>query len=124
MESDERTAFMRTVSIYTTWLELPLGAFSVGLEVQQPKQSSREDFTRWQAGQDGAKAGLDGTPREANPHIGGSKEHQAWDTRWSRSFNSQQNKRATVMAKKARNGASRTTGKMAAAGEGLPSALN
>jgi len=126
MESDERSTFLVKLETYSKWIDLPLGAFSAGIEIQQPKAAAREDFTRWQAGQDGHKAGVEGVPREGNPHRGGSAEHVEWDKRWSVGFKIAQKKLATAMAKKAGQGAaaSRTTGKMAAAGEGLASQLN
>lgn len=126
METDERDSFLAKVETYCKWLELPLGAFSAGLQPPEPKASSRESFARWQAGQDGYKAGLDGAPKEANPNRAGSADHVEWAKKWKTGFDANQRKIAASMAKKARASAkdSGASGKMAAAGEGLPSQLN
>ena len=132
MEDDERQSFLAKVETYCSWLKLPLGAFSAGIKVEEPKESSREAFARWQAGQDGHKAGLEGAPKDANPHRNGSPLFAEWAKKWKIGFDANQRKIAAKMKNgtgaprkgaNAPNGGA-VSGKMAAAGEGLPSALN
>jgi len=130
METDERHVFLAKVETYCKWLELPLGAFSAGIAVQEPKEATRQDFRKWQAGEDGYMAGLNGAPKEANPHRPKTPEATQWDKRWDSGFRLNQKKEAGKMAKAARAGrkppgnGGAVTGKMAAAGEGLTSSIN
>ena len=131
LEDDERQSFLSKVETYCGWLKLPLGAFSAGITIEEPKASSREAFSRWQAGQDGHESGLNGAPKEANPHRNGSPEAQEWAKKWKVGFDANQRKIAAKMAKGTgapRKGANKpsaaVTGKMAAAGEGLPQSIN
>jgi hypothetical protein len=133
MDEDKRPGFIHKIVTYSQWIEMPLGAFSVGIQAPEPKEASRTDFKRWQAGEDGHKQGLGGGPRESNPHRPGSEEHQAWDRRWNVGFKLNQKKLAGQLAR----GASRKkeaaaaetenvtrlpAGKMAGAGEGIEAA--
>jgi hypothetical protein len=135
MDEDQRPGFLKMAVMYCQWLELPLGAFSLGIQAPAPKETSRTDFKRWQAGEDGHKHAMGGGGREANPHRPGSEEHQAWDRKWNVGFKLHQKKLAGQMArgasrKKAEAGeageADNVTrlpaGKMAAAGEGQEAA--
>lgn len=127
MDEDQRERRINLTSRYLDWVGLPLGAWALnGKVVDQPNESKREEFAIWQAGKDGYAAGLSGSKREANPHHGGSKIYQEWDKKWNAGFKANQQKEATAMSKAARRSAkgAGVSGKMAAAGEGLPAALN
>jgi ribosome modulation factor len=130
MDEDQRETRMRLTSGYCDWIGLPLGAWALSGKavVEEPKDSSREEFSRWQAGKEGYAAGLAGAPKENNPHRAGSFQHVEWAKKWKPGFDANQKKIATQMAKGARRSAKKAdgaiSGKMAAAGEGLPAALN
>ena len=127
MDEDQRETRMRLTHTLCDWVGLPLGRYAANHKVvDQPNESKREEFALWQAGKEGYAAGLSGSKKEANPHHGGSKIYQEWDRKWNAGFKANQQKEATAMSKAARRSAkgSGVSGKMAAAGEGLPAALN
>ncbi|HTB46278.1 MAG TPA: hypothetical protein VK741_21835 [Acetobacteraceae bacterium] len=101
MESDERLLFLRKLMVYCQWIDSPLGAFAEGLSPPEPKGKTRDEFTVWQAGQDGLTAGRAGHTRESNPHKPGSAAHVAWDRKWASGFKTSQKKLAGHLAKNA-----------------------
>lgn len=102
MEDDERAAFLTKLETYSKWISLPLGAFSAGITVQEPKNTAMAEFHAWQAGQEGYSAGVGGHPRANNPYKQGSREFVAWDKRWKPGFDVNQKKEAARMMKAAR----------------------
>lgn len=100
-EPDERMLLLRKLTVYCQWIGSPLGAFAEGLEAPEPKAKNRDDFNEWQAGQDGYTAGKAGHLRESNPHVGGSREHAAWDRKWKGGFALNQKKLAGQLKKNA-----------------------
>jgi hypothetical protein len=108
MDDDEVSIFIHKLRMYSGWLKMPLGAYQAGLEVPAPKASSQADFEKWQAGQDGHKAGLDGSPRDANPYPQGTEKFVAWDKKWPAGFKQNQRKEADKMIRGTGGARSRT----------------
>jgi hypothetical protein len=107
MDTDERELFLRKMVVYFQWLDMPLGAFAEGIKAPAPKDSAREQFGVWQAGQDGLTAGKAGRKREDNPHRAGTEVHVSWDKAWARGFKNSQKKLAGDLAKNAGRGKGR-----------------
>ena len=99
MDEDEAELFINTAKMYASWLKMPLGAWSAGIEVTPPRASNQADFEKWQAGQEGQKAGLNGAQREHNPYPAGTEKHVAWDKKWAGGFRLNQRKLADKMVK-------------------------
>jgi ribosome modulation factor len=99
LDEGDRIIFMSKLDTYARWISLPLGAFSMGLPAPEVRTSARDDFDVWQAGQEGHRAGLNGTQREANPYQSGTAKYQSWDKRWNAGFKTQQRKVASDMVR-------------------------
>jgi hypothetical protein len=101
LEPDERLLFLRKLTVYCQWIDSPLGAFAEGVTAPEPKDKTRDEFTVWQAGQDGLTAGRAGHQRTANPHNVGTAQHVAWDRKWASGFKTNQKKLAGTLARNA-----------------------
>ena len=99
MEDDEQAVFINRLRMYSQWLKMPLGAYSMGMIVPEPKAASQADFEKWQAGQDGTRAGETGGLRADNPHAPGTAKFVAWDKGWPQGFKKHQRKLADKMVR-------------------------
>jgi hypothetical protein len=99
MDDDERAVYIHTLWVYSGWLKMPLGAYTIGVMAPEPRKGAQQEFDRWKAGKDGAAAGREGAPRDANPYAPGTETNVAWDKKWQVGFNANQRLIAEKMAR-------------------------